>query len=244
MAEGKYIFNQFRGLGDILFIMRIAQDVIAEGGEVIIPVEPHYVSIGKHFPGVKIVDMKSFNLDYDIRQVYHIDDYKVVPFRFANDILQVPYTDCMKAKYWYWDNLKGTTKSVGSDSWERWRDYRIERDLENELKLFNKLNPNNEPYIFVNRNFRTTFTGKAKIQAPRDIKVIEMSEMKGFTLIDWSLILERAQEIHTVGTSINYLIEKLKINSPIHLYKRLPEENHYDNYSYILDTENKNYIFH
>ncbi len=237
-----YIFNQFRGLGDILFIMQIAQEEVAKGNRVIIPVESHYVEISKHFPGVDIVDMKTFPINYDIRHVYDADAYRVIPFRFANDILNVPYTDCMKAKYWFWDKCRGGV--VGDNGWMRWRNFKFTRDEVNEQILFEMLNPKNEPFNFINRHFRTNFSGKSPIKVNNGLLNIEMKPIKGFTLIDWSLILERSSNIHSVGTSINYLIEKLDINCPIHLYKRLPEERDFKNYDYILDQENKKYIFH
>lgn len=242
-----YIFNQPRGLGDILFIMKIAQEEVAKGNRVIIPVDSHYTDIQKHFPEVKIIDRKSFNLNHEIQHVYNIDEYSVIPFRFANDILRVPYTDCMKAKYWYWDLLKnGVWTNIMSDgnSWKRWRDFTYIRDLENEKKLFDYLNPKGLPYNFINRNFRTNFSGKSPIKVDNGLLNIEMRYLKGFTLLDWGIILERAENIHTVGTSINYLIEKLDIKAPINLYVRKPEEKDFKNYDYILDTENKNYIFH
>ena len=62
-----------------------------------------------------------------------------------------------------------------------------------------------------------------------------MTSISGFSLFDWHLVIEKATEIHTVGTSINYLIELLDINSKeVNLYKRLPDENHFHNYDYIL----------
>lgn len=241
-----YIFNQFRGLGDILFIMQIAQEEVAKGNRVIIPVESHYADIARHFPGVEIVDMKSINFDYNERMPIYIEHlnkpWRVVPFRFANDILNVPYTDCMKAKYWFWDNLQGNICT--NDYWKNWRNFTFERFPDKEQELFEYLNPKNEPFNFINRNFRTNFSGKSPIKVNNGLLNIEMRPLKGYTLLDWSLILERASNIHTVGTSINYLIEKLDINCPIHLYKRLPEERDFKNYDYILDLENKKYIFH
>ena len=69
-----------------------------------------------------------------------------------------------------------------------------------------------------------------------------MRSIPGFSLFDWSLVIEKATEIHTVGTSINYLIELLEIEGKeVVLYKRLPDENHYENYDYIL--EKHSYIY-
>jgi hypothetical protein len=62
-----------------------------------------------------------------------------------------------------------------------------------------------------------------------------MITIPGFSLFDWYLVIEKATEIHTVGTSINYIIELLEIESKnVFLYKRLPDENHFQNYDYIL----------
>lgn len=240
----KYIFNQFRGLGDIIFIMQIAQEEVAKGNRVLFPVESHYLEIAKHFPGVEFIDKKDLKINYENRSFVweKINDeiFDVIPFRFANDILQVPYTDCMKAKYWYFDKSKGLYK----ESWTRWRNFTIKRDHEAEERLLKLVNPSGEPFNLINRNFRTNFSGKSDIKFKSENINIEMRAIKGFTMIDWSRVLEEAQVIHTVGTSINYLIEKLNIKVPIHLYKRLPEERDFKNYDYILDQENKKYIFH
>jgi hypothetical protein len=69
-----------------------------------------------------------------------------------------------------------------------------------------------------------------------------MITIPGFSLFDWYLVIEKATEIHTVGTSINYIIELLEIESEnVFLYKRLPDENHFQNYDYILKTHS--YIY-
>ena len=242
-----YIFNQFRGLGDILFIMQIAQEEVAKGNRVLIPVESHYLPIKKHFPGVEFIDKKDLNIQYKSMQEHNVEflgvKWRTIPFRFANDILNVPYTECMKAKYWFWDLYVNGALPIGfqkNEGWRRWNEYNFLRDQQAEEKLFSYLNPDNVPFVLVNRNFRTNFSGKAQdMKIPSGLKVVEMRNLNGFTLIDWSLLLERATEIHTVGTSINYLIEKLNIDCPIHLYKRLPEENHFDNYKYILTDKYK-----
>lgn len=227
-----YIFNQFRGLGDILFIMKIAQSEVMKGNRVIFPVDRQYLDIAKHFPTIDFISKGKLNINYEKREPYTYRGCEVIPFRFANDILKVPYTECMKAKYWYW-----------KEDWETWKDFDIVRDEPSERKLLDSLKIKGD-YNFINRSFRTNFSGKSPIQVSNGLQNVEMSLRKGFSLIDWSLTLERASNIYTVGTSINYLIEKLDINVPIHLYKRLPDEDNFDNYKYILDEEKKNYIFH
>ena len=60
--------------------------------------------------------------------------------------------------------------------------------------------------------------------------------------MDWGRVIENASAMHTVGTSINYIIELLPTKArQIHLYPRIPQEKNFDNYDYLLS---KDYIFH
>jgi hypothetical protein len=40
-----------------------------------------------------------------------------------------------------------------------------------------------------------------------DLPVVELKIIDGFTLFDWIKVLEKAKKIHTINTSINYIIE-------------------------------------
>jgi hypothetical protein len=67
-----------------------------------------------------------------------------------------------------------------------------------------------------------------------------MNKISGFTMLDWSKIIENADQIYTVSTSNLFLIETLPIKaSNVVLYPRLPRENNFDG---ILEFVNKNFI--
>ena len=44
-------------------------------------------------------------------------------------------------------------------------------------------------------------------------KVIEMNLLEGYTVFDWCKVIENANEISIVDTSLNYIIEKLNLKS-------------------------------
>lgn len=228
------IINQFQGLGDILFCIPIARELLNNGNQNIIwPVNPIYLNIQKHFPDIQFVNKETFKMDYNRKDIYELNSCTVIPMRFSDSIMKVPYYDCMRSKY----------TMVGLDM-DVWRTLTFKRDHANETALFKKLGLRpGVKYTLVNECFRTGSSGRVDIQT-NNAKVVKMSTIEGFTLLDWSLVIEHASEIHTVGTSINYLIEILKPKAKaIHLYIRKPDEKDFKNYDYILSKDIP-YIFH
>lgn len=227
------IINQPQGLGDIIFCMPIAQHLISIGHkEIIWPVNSVYANIGKHFPDIIMPDIKDYKIDYNRRDVYQADGKTVIPLRFSDTLTRMMYHDCMRSKYVF----------AGLDM-ELWRTCKFERDRNKEIELFKMFGiSNGEKYALVNPFFKTSTKGKVVIQKP-NMRCIDMRNIEGFTMIDWSLIILNAAEIHTVGTSINYLIELLQPKCDVHLYVRRPDERDFKNYDYILSDRVK-YIFH
>jgi hypothetical protein len=71
------------------------------------------------------------------------------------------------------------------------------------------------------------------------MKKIDLSFINGYTLFDWSKVIENATEIHTVDTSVIYLVEKLTTKSKLYLYPRHPEHTE----KCLSDMLNKNWIY-
>lgn len=221
------IINQFFGLGDILFCMNIANEFIKHGHKVVWPVESQFVNIQKHFPQVTFIDKSLLKINYEDMTETVTETAIIIPLRFSQNNLGLHVRDCMKSKY----------MMFGRD-WNDWREFEIVRDKAAEQKLMDFLRiKDGDPYVVVNRNFKTSIK-RVPIVLNTYLRVIEMNPIEGFTMIDWSGVLERATEIHTVSTSIIYLLEKLDLNCAPVIYKREPEERSHENYEYIL-TKNK-----
>jgi hypothetical protein len=90
----------------------------------------------------------------------------------------------------------------------------LKRNLEKESKLIEFLKlEDNEPFNLINRNFGTppNFKTNDHINPLNGLKNIYMDILPGFNIFDWIRVIENAREIHTMETSLYYILEKLGI---------------------------------
>lgn len=227
------IINQPFGLGDYLFIIPLLREFISQGHKVIVPVVSQYTDIGRHFPEITFIDKDILNIDIERKDEYHLNGATVIPLRFADGILKLPFTECMKSKYLYF----------GKD-WNDWRKCTWARDTEKENELFYNLLglKDGEEYTLINQTFRSNSTGKVNIHASGVSKKVFLKAIPGFTLLDWGKVIENASSIHTVSTAILYMLELMTLRAKdIHLYCRRPDERDFKNVDYLFS---KRYRLH
>lgn len=202
----KIIINQPFGIGDILFLSPLISNLDVD--DAIWPVVDHYYWIKDYINIDKLTFIKvsEFNpLSYT--------DYVEVPLQHAHSL--VPEAkDCMQAKYML----------LGANL-ELWKTLSFNRNItkENELKQYLNIRPTDQ-YVFVNNNFAgPEYNYKVNINPKTNLKIIYQEYIEGFTLLDWCGVLEQASEIHTVSTSLFFVIESLKLEKiPLYLYPRKP----------------------
>ena len=202
----KVIINQPFGIGDILFLSPLVKNLVIE--EAIWPVFDHYIWVQDylHIPNLKFIKHSEFNpLDYP--------NHNLIPFQSSWDYLPQA-RDCMEAKY-----------LLLEADLELWRSLSFKRNKDKELQLKKHLNIQPEDrFVLVNNNFAgPEYSYKVDIKPQTNQKIIYQDYIDGYTLLDWCGILEQADEIHTVSTSIFFIIEALKLEkTPLHLYPRKP----------------------
>lgn len=227
------VINQPFGLGDFLFCIPLMRDYINEGLKVIVPVIGQYDNINKHFHDILFINKEMLKINYERKDEYTISGMKVIPLRWSYEILKVPFSDCMKSKY----------MMFGKD-WTRWRECTWMRDMEAEDELYYKVLQlkDGEQYNLINTTFRNDLSGEAKVNVNNGFKNVKMRTVPGFTLLDWGKVIENATTIHTVSTSINYMIELMALKAKeIHLYVRKPDEKDFRNINYLFT---KHYHLH
>lgn len=104
----------------------------------------------------------------------------------------------------------------------QWSHFYYRRDLEKEDAVLKKLNPNNEPFIFVHDAPDRGYAFDAS--NPKGLKVIrnDMSE----SIFDMGRLLESAQEIHCMESSFRVLIDHLPaVSCPLYFYPKIREIN-------------------
>lgn len=210
------------GIGDVIFTMHLAKSF---GKPIKWGVETHFISgLKDAYPDVEWVDSKTIGLDYSRKDDYVINDIRVLPIRWAEQILKVPYVDCMRAKY----------DMYGLD-WNDWRNTK-------PLIPAGYIHVPNEEYILMNRHFGSNSQYKAGFDIKSSIKVIEMRSLPGKSLFDWIPIIQNATRIYTVSTSILYILELFDLKADeVHLFDRKPIEPGFQNVDYLFK---KKYILH
>jgi len=221
-------------LGDAIWAQTLIRE-LSNGKPIIWGIESQFVEgLQRAYPDIFWIDVKSLNSDY---QQFMLDviigGVRVIPIGHSNTIMKVPYKQVMKAKY-----------DMYELDWKKWKNTMYERDMEREEKLYKELGLEyGEKYNLVNTSFRSDGSGKVDINIDNSYKTIEMKNIKPYSLFDWSYVIENATEIHTVSTSILFLLEllDLKAETP-HLYCRKPEEHNFQNVDYIFSKPYKLHI--
>lgn len=112
-------------------------------------------------------------------------------------------------------------QSAGVNFDKKWSGFHFERDTAREETLFAKL-PTQAPYIFLHDDARFPAdqsrigTGKTVVRPAKDLTD---------NIFDYSLVLERADELHVIDSSFMFLIDCLPYKNPsqklfIHRYIR------------------------
>lgn len=227
------IINQSKGLGDIIFCEPIARMYHEDGYKVVWPVESQFCNINKHFPYITFVDKKLVTINYDHADFTNSDTTLIVPLRLAELIMQVPYNRNMASKYMLYDLPVETWRTT---SWSR--DTQAEEELFYEILQLSL----NEPYNLVSEKYTSDGSMSFGIAPNNGRRNVFVEPISNYTLIDWSMVIENASAIYTVGSAINYIIEKLEPKTQeYHLFPRKPIEKDCQNYDYLFQ---KPYTMH
>lgn len=237
MSRGKILFPiQAVGLGDIIFEMTLIRNFILEGYKVIWGVRDCFMEgLNQAYPDVTFINEKLINIDYDNKNDYEDDGARYLPLRWTDSLCGVPYRDCMKSKYLFFNQ-----------DWQIWdtnAQYQRYPEKEQELKYKILGILLGEKYNLINTRFTSFESHRVPIDVNNGYRNIEISTLSGYSLFDWSLVIEGAETIYTVSTSIIYILELLELAAKeIHIYIRRPQEQNHNNYDYILRKHN--YILH
>ena len=102
----------------------------------------------------------------------------------------------------------------------RFSKFYIERDLLKEKEVYDYVNPNNEPYIFIHGDI-----DRSKIRS--DLRIIENPSQ--FNIFEIISILQNAEELHLMESSIRCIVNSIELSKPkifYHQYVRGYDDYH------------------
>lgn len=222
------------GLGDVIWSQSIAHHFIRQGYNVIWPVKNEYFEgLVNAYPRIQwvpdsLVKPETFN----IKEKIILDDMLVAPIRWSDSFMKTEYKHVMRAKYDMYDL-----------PWQTWRNHAAwVRNFGRELELFNLLGlKSGDKYNVINTRFGSSRERNIDITCTNGFNNVELKVLDGFSLFDWTKVLLGAAEIHTVSTSLLYILEMLPLVNPIHIYTRKPLEK---DLSFVKFIFTKPYILH
>lgn len=228
------------GLGDIIWVLPIVDTIIESGYTVYYPVgDIYYDMISSYIEKENLVWVKESD-NFPLKKYYgnfnvvETDDQLYVPLRYADRYF--PSCSTMIAKYYL--------LSVPIGDWRK--SFNPKRDPERENRLVETYKLEGE-YLLVNKSFGTDYQNR-ELNIISDKKIhymnIEEDKHNGFHLFDWILALKKSSEVHTVETSLCFLIDKYCLNSKICMYEKRKENEENTFYRHInLLFRNSNWIY-
>jgi glycosyltransferase involved in cell wall biosynthesis len=209
---------QPHGLGDVIF----TQTLIHSLGdyEVTWPVKKHFVEdLNRAYPQFKFIPENESPINLNTKKDSIVNGYRTIPIRWSNELQRVPYAKVMRAKY-----------DMFRKNFQSWKERAIwNRNEAKENELFALLALTKGEYSIKNLTFGCNLQCKIDLS----IDAVELRQIEGFSLFDWAKVLEGAKEIHTVSTSVLYLLDLLE-TGPVHVYVRAPNEKDHSFYDYIF----------
>lgn len=226
--------KQPAGLGDILFCQKIAYRAIHDFGckKVIWPISHVYSYLPEYVSNIDknvILTNEQISLNFPNQLINN------------EEILYIPLQSCDNLVSHHDSRANGHIKYkfFFDTVWDDWKNYFIiNRNIEREKKLIYDLSINiNEPYNFINPNYGTppNYITNINIKPNNEYKNVYMSILPNTNIFDWLTIIENAKEIHTMETSLYYLLEKLSLNENVFIYSKYKHinPNSVDDYEYM-----------
>ena len=241
MKNKTCLIYQPLGLGDIIWVQPIVDVIITDGYTVYYPVgDAYYDIVSQYIVKDNLIwkkESEGFPLKdhYKDMNVFQTNNELYLPLSFSDR--HFPECSVMISKYYF--------LSIPIVDYRK--HFEINRNYEREKKLISTYGLDGE-YIILNQFFGTQSKArKFDLNVNKNIKIhtmsIEEDKKNQFHIFDWIGALQNALEIHTVETSLCYLIDKYCANK-LHMYeKRTQEESNTYYRNVALVYRNPNWIY-
>ena len=233
------LIKQPAGIGDIMFLQTLVKNL--NFPKIYWPVYDHYLDdCNTHLSSDKITYISN---SLPALSENNLECGAVVDFDKSHLIHKSKQKSFMYSKY----------EMFGLDPNMWMINFTYSRNNKKEIELFDKV-IKQKKYKLVNLGFGSTQQNKFSESSRLDLldnfsnddSVVFLEPVSGFSLFDWSKIIEEADEIHTVETSLVYLAEYLQTTKKLFMYLKGSKESflaQYDGWEYITKIHNKNWEY-
>lgn len=193
----KVIINQPAGLGDIFFCQKIAETFIYNDYEVYWPVKSTINWVGEYLTNSK--------------KVNYIDE---VDFVAPIGAISVTLDGAQNITGGLIAPSKYQILDIDYNNWLEYFNFQRNEKKENELYYDVIGLKDNEEYTFINNYYGTPPGHKFyNVKENPNEKNINLEMIENFTIFDWIKVIENANKISIIDTSLNYIIEKIELKT-------------------------------
>ena len=202
MKKNVHIYHHL-GLGDHIICNAIVRHYAKTSENIILFVKPH------NYNNVKFMYRDLINISYIVGDDVDVREYLkknnpenliIVGFDYFNK--PIPKTFDMILY-----------ESINFPYERRFIDFYLERDLDSEKRLIEKLNPSKEPYIFLHEDLSRGYKIDRTHIINKNLKVVEsgynFTDPNKLPFFDYISLIEQAEEVHVMESSYKALIDSL-----------------------------------
>ena len=212
MNNDKIYIHHHLGLGDHIICNGLVREYAKVFNQVFLFSKPH-----------NFVNVSFMYRDLDNLTVIESDDSVAVNYIISNDLqkfyLRVGHENTVMG----YNFDESFYRQVNIDFEKRWESFFIERDLKSEDKVYNELNPNNDPYALIHN---TGSDGVDRIDYSKiDSSLKQIIIPKKYSFFDFIKLIENATEIHCIDSSFIHLVNSLNTDNKKYFHKNYINRN-------------------
>jgi|688.fasta_scaffold190958_4 IS1 family transposase len=248
------LINQPAGLGDIFYLQKAVKYYADQGVKIYWPVQKEFGYLTEYldYPNINYYPQdKNYPYKNLCEGQYNLfsKQYKTSIMDHENNIqiLYTPFTHA-HAEFEIFQKVKSTMLvkySLVDQTHENWQNYfTFKRNPKREEILKNKLNlKKNEEFIFVNDLFASPPNMlKREMNIKSNLKIVYNDGLPCH-IFDYCWILENAKEIHTIESSLCYIVEVLNTTDKLFMYSRIINgKQQHKNFDYINGIHTKPWV--
>ena len=208
------IIKQPAGVGDVFFLQKIAHTYRQKGHEIIWPLRDDIVWIADYIPDITWCKLSEwlqgpYGKLFNYSGFAETEEFIYIDASTADRTFNTDPTRIMSAKF----GLAG----LDHKDWVKY--FKFNRNREKERELYHDILGIKGDYVYVNDITHTDLRKTSSLANQKyDYPVIENRVVDGFTLLDWTLVLENAKEIHTVPTAVCFIVDVIDTDAQVFYY--------------------------
>ena len=224
------IIKQPAGVGDVFFLQKIAHTYRQKGHEVIWPLRDDIVWIAEYIPDITWCKLSEwlqgpYGKLFNYGGFAETEEFIYIDASTADRTFNTDPTRIMSAKF----GLAG----LDHKDWAKY--FKFNRNREKERELYHDVLGIKGDYVYVNDITHTDLRKTSSLVDQKyDYPVIENRIVDGFTLLDWTMVLENAKEIHTVPTAVCFVVDVIDTEAEVFYYPNSERQ-----YKDVIDIFNK-----